>query len=240
MTQQSTTKTTSPSGVSARIDQRAFCVTGFEERGTWRGKGTGFCFLRRNWIVTAKHNVFDKDGLARNGLAAAFGDEHGLWTIPFRSVFVYQDLDVALLELVQDCPCEHPLMPAHWSLRKSCMAICGGFDPPLSDVTLQHMTINLTAIRHIQLDELEREFVEMSLTFKNDEVKPGFSGAPLLIDGGGVVGVLYRIETDEEAGVAHVRATAIDPLLGLLRLPSPTFQFFKYRRRRRGRSKTKG
>src|SRR5690606_23801277 len=90
--------------------------------------GTGFVFLRPDWIVTAAHVVL-KLGNPRRNIYAEFPIEDNN-KHPVTVIAVHKENDIALLRIqTNPSPCTKPLYPGYDDLSVSKGLICCGYTP---------------------------------------------------------------------------------------------------------------
>jgi S1-C subfamily serine protease len=173
-----------------------------------RPLATSFSFLRPNWVVTAKHVVMHQD-LPRRSLGVQFG--RGL-SSRAKVYAVHPRLDVAVLQLLDESPCNNPLFPsyARFTGQKGLVSI--GYVPSLNNNAKDERVIFANIVEEWEVERRSRDdSVEEIIVFDSPHVEPGHSGGPMIGEGGGVVGVV--IQNLVEAGVPRARATSIVSLL---------------------------
>jgi S1-C subfamily serine protease len=174
--------------------------------------GTGFSFIRPNWIVTAKHVVIT-DGRPRDQLL--IGPSNNQPSIPARVLYTHPWVDLAVLEIEKNL-CEHPLYPAHHAFAGSRGLICAGFAPSKSTPEAGVMLVNHVPAFTVEVRErqgLDEELVVFDAPYSEG----GHSGGPIFGEGGGVVGVV--IQNYLENGTLKARGTSLAPLIAELRFP---------------------
>jgi Trypsin-like peptidase domain len=196
--------------ITISIDSNAVSlVLDGEER---RPLGTGFSFIRPNWIVTAKHVVL-KDGIPRNQLL--IGPSNGQPSIPAQILYTHPQVDLAVLVIFKNL-CEHPLYPAHHAFAGSKGLICAGFAPSKSTHELGTMLVNHIPAFTTELRE-RQGFNEELVVFDAPWSEGGHSGGPIFGEGGGVVGVI--VQNYREGETLKARGTSLAPLITELRFP---------------------
>jgi len=170
--------------------------------------GTGFCFLKSNWIITAKHVAMD-DGLVRDNLTAVFvinDDENVRLKLKMRAI--HKECDVCILEIIEENnPCEKPLYPGYDNLNSSKGIIFCGYDSDVPSLRVEHVT-------DFKVTSRQRENEEFILEFNSKYVKGGFSGGPIFGDGGSVLGVMINlINSSDNIDKKVARATSIKTLM---------------------------
>jgi S1-C subfamily serine protease len=197
-------------GVTFSIDSNAVSlVLDGEER---RPLGTGFSFIRPNWVVTAKHVVL-KDGIPRNQLL--IGPSNNQPSIQAQVLYTHPQVDLAVLVILKNY-CEHPLYPAHHAFAGSNGLICAGFAPSQSTPQLGTMLVNHIPAFAVQVRERQGLNEEL-IVFDAPYSEGGHSGGPIFGEGGGVVGVI--IQDYSENGTKKARGTSLAPLIAELRFP---------------------
>ena len=168
-----------------------------------RPRGTGFFFLQRSLFVTAAHVVVE-NGEPREKLGLMQPGD------PMASVrFVHPNRDLAVLD-VKGGVCQVPLFPGHEKLVGSTRLICCGYSPSRSTETT--FPVVASPISRYDREIRTRDSGEEDLiVFEAPEAERGYSGGPLIGDGGTVVGaVIQDFESDQKR---YCRATSIHPLL---------------------------
>lgn len=174
--------------------------------------GTGFLFLRLDWIVTAKHVVME-DGLIRKNLYAEFPTNKPN-QVRLTVIAVHPENDIALLKIVDiPSPCRKPLFPGYDDLSVSKGLICCGYTPS------NGKTITISLARVYDKSIRERKNSETILEFESKGIEGGSSGGPIFGDGGVVLGLLINIFTNEEQpGKQFARATSIHNLMDAIEI----------------------
>ncbi|MGJ3236809.1 S1 family peptidase [Marivirga sp.] len=166
--------------------------------------GTGFVFLRPNWVVTAAHVVLDDFKAPRDKLYAEFPDNRKL-ELPVKVLAVHKENDIALLEIIGDTtPGSKPLFPGYVELSVSKGLISLGYTPS------KGRTITASLAKTYDKKIREREADETILEFESNQVEGGSSGGPIFGDGGAVLGILINVfTTEKEPDKTFARATSI-------------------------------
>lgn len=110
------------------IDQNTIGIIG--DAGEGRAIGTGFVFIKPNWVVTAKHVVIRReDGMPREALIFQHNrsDE-----VPASVLFAHPTYDLAVLGLGTTV-CRRPLFPGYEELIGRGGLVCCGYTPSLTD-----------------------------------------------------------------------------------------------------------
>lgn len=174
-----------------------------------RPLGTGFAFIRPNWLVTAKH-VVTVDGIHRDNLQVIF---YAGKKVAAKVIFTLAQTDLAVLELASDV-CSRPLAPGHHSLIGSQGLVCAGYAPSLTGP--DSLSVHVNRIETYQSETRERDDGEEQLiVFEAAFSEGGHSGAPIFGAGGAVVGVV--IDNFVQNGKTYARATGLAPLVRALR-----------------------
>lgn len=179
-----------------------------------RGTGTGFAFLKPNWIVTANH-VVSGQPLAQP-IQLLFREDLAL---PARVVFEHPQVDLAVLEVVGATRCRAPFMPADRAPISSGL-LCVGYKPSISDGNVGRYAAFVSAVDSYERTTRQRDgYEEVLFIFPAPYGEPGHSGGPLLAPTGCVIGVVVDGIT---LGGQHVmRATSIVALLDHVGLATP-------------------
>lgn len=171
-----------------------------------KGLGTGFLFMRKDWIVTAAH-VVQVDGQKRDNLFAQFPN-HINNLLQLKVVAIHKENDIAILQIIgDDNPCRQPLYPGYDELSVSKGLICCGYTPS------KGKTISISMAYVYSKDFRQREEIETVIEFESVTVEGGFSGGPIFGDGGVVVGIMINLFSMEtEPNKTFARATSIQNL----------------------------
>jgi S1-C subfamily serine protease len=186
------------------MDQYGLCLV-----KTPLGVGSGFAFLRPNWIVTAKHVVV-RDGTAATPIELLYAPA---FKSSARLLLAHPYVDLAVLEVTGECRCRAALMPVDRSLPNGRGFLCVGHRPSLSHPSLGHYVSFVSGVAEAQTSRtpLPNGDEEVVLTFAAPNGEPGHSGGPLIGDAGGVVAVVFEGIT--LLGEHYMRATSILALL---------------------------
>ena len=170
-----------------------------------RGTGTGFAFLKPNWIVTARHVVSGQP--LGQPIPLLFREGPAL---PARVLFEHPQVDLAVLEVVGNTRGRAPLMPGD-PAPESSGVFCVGYQPSISHgIAGRHASV-VSAVDSCERTTRQRDGYEESLfIFPAPPGEPVHSGGPLLAPGGSVVGVVIDGITLD--GQHMIRATSIAPL----------------------------
>ena len=170
--------------------------------------GTGFSFLRPDWVATAKH-VVEVDGLPRRNLVIEFINGPSLAA----HVYAWHPmLDIAILKVPQSSPCRTPLFPAYVRFTGQQGLVSVGYKPSLTRRDEDPYSLQANAVNRWELEQRSRkESEEEVIIFPAPDVERGHSGGPLLGQGGAVVGVVIEGFTRDDQPFA--RATSILSLL---------------------------
>ncbi len=171
--------------------------------------GTGFVFLKPDWIVTAEHVVIDQ-GLPRNSLYVKFADPNLTKRYRVKIVSIHKENDLAILELTNESsPCQKPLFPGYDDLSVSRGIVCMGLTPTKGKSIL---TASLAHLYDKYIRERERN--EIILEFESEDIEGGCSGGPIFGDGGVVLAVMINVfSTESNPSKKMVRATSIRNLM---------------------------
>lgn len=177
-----------------------------------RPLATGFCFIKPEWVVTAKHVVLE-NGLPRTSLSVlSYRGEPSRTSI----LFLHPQHDLAVLRIEGDSPCDVPLFPGFEMHTGKRGLVCCGYAPSLSDRQAGRNTIFVNQVESYEREGRMRDSGDESLiVFNAPWMEGGHSGGPVFGEGGGVVAVLIELLRLDE-GVARARATSILALLRFL------------------------
>jgi hypothetical protein len=195
--------------LSITIDDKSlFIICDREEK---RPLGTGFCFIKREWVVTAKHVVMD-DGVFRQSLSVLPLKERELRA---SVMFSHPNHDLAVLQLEEPSPCRTPLFPSYEKFTGRKGLICCGYAPSLSNHEKKEVSIYVNQILTYDREQRTRLHVDEDLiAFEAPFLEGGHSGGPILGEGGGVVAV--TIQGFVANGKYYGRATSVLPVLDFL------------------------
>ena len=167
--------------LSVTLDRQALLLIGDAEED--RILGSGFAFLRRDWVVTAKHVIL-KHGEPRRGLRICLLDGAN---IEAKVLYIHPVLDLVVLRAPQFLV-ETPLYPGHEKMLGAVGLICVGYAPSLAE---KNGKINIHANYVI---EYQRELRsrncgdEETILFEAPYAEGGHSGGPIIGAGGCVTG----------------------------------------------------
>lgn len=193
-----------PAGLPANIDPAAVSIVVDED--IHRPLGTGFYFLRRNYFVTAKHVIMDRDtGGVRTNLVLM---QNGPNYPQAKVAFIHPEVDLAVLSISQP-GCDTPLFPSSEKLIGQHGLRYWGYMPSQSDTINHRYVVAVVDIPAYQLEDIRhrREGNEQLLRFQTPFAETGHSGGPVLGIGGGVMAVIV------EGHEGWARATDIQALL---------------------------
>jgi S1-C subfamily serine protease len=182
-----------------------------------RPLGTAFCFIKPEWIVTAKHVVLDMGVPSPNlSLVSKSGS-------PLNVSIIFEDPyhDIAVLRIEGQSPCDVPLFPSFERYTGQRGLVSCGYAPSLSSHEEGSYSIWLEHFTSYDREERIRNVGDESLiVFDAPWIEGGHSGGPVFDLGGHVVAVLIdRIPADN--GVVRARATSILHLLRFLEFQDP-------------------
>lgn len=191
--------------LTVTIDKHA--VMPIWDREEDRPIGTGFAFLRPEWIVTAKHVVI-ADKLPRKKLGVVLADHQ---VIGGSVLVAHPEIDLAIIMLDSPSRCKTPLFPSYYRFAGTKGLISLAYSPTRTESDNRPVIF----VNHVQQFDDERRSRKISdeetILFEAPYSEGGFSGSPILIQGGGVVGVV--IEHFIRDSKKYARATAIQSLL---------------------------
>jgi hypothetical protein len=178
--------------------------------------GTGFCFLKPEWVVTAKHVAIDA-GLRRENLSLlSFTGE----PLRARSFFEHPNHDLAVLRIEGQSRRDVPLFPSYERYTGEKGLIYCGWAPSLNHQGRRPYSLLAAPVQSYEREQRTRDAGDESLiVFDAPSMELGHSGGPVFGEGGGVVAVIIdRIATDNEG--VRARATSILHLLRFLSFPA--------------------
>jgi len=188
-----------------KLDGYQICVICDQDEGK-NELGTGFLFMRKDWIITAAH-VIQVDGLCRINLYAQFPIS-GINKVKLKVISVHVESDIALLQIVsEENPCERPLFPGYDDLSVSKGLVCCGYTPSKGN------TITIGLVKNYSKDFRHRKETEVIFEYESIDIEAGCSGGPIFGDGGLVLGIMINLFIiEEEPYKKFVRATSIQNL----------------------------
>lgn len=193
--------------LTIHIDKYSLCI--IVDKNENKALGTGFVFIKTNWIVTAKHVVV-KDDEIRNNLQLLHLNEKPVST---SVLFVHPIYDLAVLT-TDDLLCKKPLFPSYEEFTGRKGLICCGYSPSKS--INNELSFFVNSVPNYQLVIRSRDYGDEKLLFFDAPfAEGGHSGGPLLGEGAGVVAVV--IEGFKLNDHYIVKATSILPLLEFLK-----------------------
>jgi S1-C subfamily serine protease len=200
------------SGLSITIDEQTIGLIACTK--PLKALGTGFIFLRPEWVVTAKHVVINPTtGGLRPGIA--FSSKGRLFPPKGIVVRPRNGYDVAVLELAEVPPCQVPLYPSYIGLAGDPRGLLSaGYRPSLNQGNVR--SIDVSHITSFEVEKREHSFgPEEVIVFDAKNVEPGSSGGPVFSWSGGVAGIIIEGPSIESSGAqqGRARATSIIPLL---------------------------
>ena len=170
--------------------------------------GTGFQFLKKNWIVTASHVVFE-DKLPRQNLYAQFvNSENNIHYAKLKIIAEHIECDIAILEFCnEEKPLLKPLFPGYEDFQSAKGLVYCGYDSSIPGLRIEHVD-NFSTIPRL------REYEEIVLEFPSTHVTGGFSGGPIFGDGGVVLGIMVnQFSNQNEPEKSFCRAISIKTLM---------------------------
>jgi Trypsin-like peptidase domain len=177
-----------------------------------RPLATGFCFIKPEWVVTAKHVVQDM-GLSRSNLSLL---SFSSTPVSASTIFVHEHYDLAVLRINGRSPCDVPLFPGYEEYTGGKGLVCCGYAPSRRRSDERPYPLLTSDVLTYDREERIRDHGDESLiVFDHPDMELGHSGGPVFGEGGGVVAVLIdRMRPSD--GVVRARATSIISLLEFL------------------------
>lgn len=178
--------------------------------------GTGFLFMRRDWIVTAAH-VVQTEGQNRDSLFARFTNYENN-ELQIRVLAIHKENDIAILQITDiDNPCKQPLYPGYDELSVTHGLVCCGYTPS------NNKTITVSLAKVYSKDYRERQDIETIIEFESDSFEGGSSGGPIFGNGGVVLGIMINLfSIESEPNKVFARATSIQNLTKAMRIDFDT------------------
>ena len=179
--------------------------------------GTGFSFLRRDWIVTAAHVVINH-GLPRENLYGIFSN--AIIKVQLKVIAIHKESDLAVLQITSQLnPCTLPLYPGYEDMSTSKGLVNCGFVP-----SRNALVMNL--VRSFSRYDREREKTETVLEFDGTNIEGGSSGGPIFGDGGVVLGVMTNLfPLEDQPNKKFARAVSIRSLMDAITMNFDTETF---------------
>ena len=167
--------------------------------------GCGFLFLRKDWIVTAKHVVVDEDGNVRQNIYAKY--QH--IEINCEVTAIHDEIDIAILLITEkENPCHKPLYLGYSDLSVIDEAMALAHTPSSGG------KFSFTTIKKFDESTRERSTEEHIIEFESDTYEPGSSGGIIFGQGTTVIGVIINtFKNDKYPEKSFVRATSINNLM---------------------------
>jgi hypothetical protein len=191
-----------------KIDEQAICIIVDGEKN--RALGTGFSFLKDNWVVTAKHIVFE-DGIEREDIKISFLNKG---SVKAKVLAVHPELDIVILNYKGESKCKRPLMPGYHEFHTMDYLVLAGYSPTESDNT--GLTIMLDKIDDFEIEIRERSFKETTLHFLAKNAEGGYSGGAIIGAGGNVLAIAINTYYKDEK--KYCIATSIGSLMDTITL----------------------
>ncbi len=207
---------------SITVDARVFCTLFSHSDRGWSAIGSGCIFMRRDLVLTAKHVVEDRPS-SDSPMRAANGSKDGseIISADVEAYWCHPDIDIALLKLTPEGASQlggsRPLYPSHFSLNDRLGVAAVGYDKASSN---PDAGLWVNKVHHLsEFTSVERNRTssdEFCLEFEAPWVAGGYSGGPLIGEGGGVIGVIIQVYesvvgTDAGKPGGRGRATSIYP-----------------------------
>lgn len=197
--------------MNVTIDPNSICIFyRVYEDGTRKPFGTGFFFMDRDLVATAKH-IMEDHANARTPYALLVRPSQSPEGY-FATECVYHiEQDLALVRLEQS----HPVVPLAPCFETKEGFFLVGYDPPTESVLVRPVP------KFVTPDPREGKLSTTFFFEWDGPVNPGNSGGPLIGSDGGVAGLLSGMSRDVEStdsrpeGGARARAVFVGPLLDL-------------------------
>jgi len=212
-------------GLEFSVNPNVFCLIFSEnENDQFVPIGSGCFFMKHNLVLTAKHVVEDRKSPNSN-LKIANGLKSGnqLLNVDVTDCWSHPDIDISLLHIQDDqvgqLEVTHPLFPSHYSYTTTNGFAVAGYDAPSSNTDQYSWKIMFHHVKHFNESQRSRTSSnEFCLEFKAPWIHAGYSGAPILGEGGGVIGVVTQAfnaveESTTNSNKGHARATSVYPVV---------------------------
>ncbi len=198
------------SGAAITLDAKALFIVHDDSEN--RPLATGFCFIKPEWVVTAKHVVLETSLPRQNLSLTSFRGEQARASI----LFLHPSHDLAVLRIEGQSPCDVPLFPGFEEHTGRRGLVCCGYAPSLSFREGRKHAIFFNQVTSYEREERTRNTGDESLiVFDAPWMEGGHSGGPVFGEGGGVVAVLIEL-IQSGSGIARARASSILHLLRFL------------------------
>lgn len=174
---------------------------------------TGFLFMKKNWMVTAKHVVI-KDGLARQKIYAIFvSTTKEIIYAKLKVIAIHDESDIAILEILDNLnEFTHPLYPGHEELSSKKGLIYCGYDSSFKSLRMEY-------VDNFVRDSRFRNHEEIIIEFSSNHVTGGYSGGPIFGDGGVVLGLMINEFYDSQSpDKKFARAISINTLMQAIKI----------------------
>lgn len=204
--------------LTMKINIHSLCtIDSVRDGKQWR-MGTGFVFLRKDWIVTAKHVVWDEENQNVRYPMFLVSTDPNITNnfIQPKKIFLHPDIDLAVLEATSEVGTQ-PLYPAHQNIENNDHVVGIGYSPDSS--SFSNLQFKAITLRNIDKEVRERDSgAETLYEFEFEGSEQGNSGGPIFGDGAGVLAVIGHGILNEDTGMSRIRATSIQTVIDSLNL----------------------
>ena len=221
------------SWMTPKVDTEGYSESAFGGDGPWgsvrarravpRGKaetvGSGFFFMRRDIVVTAKHVITDRidPNAPFQILQPRFdGTREGIRAIDWCPL---DEVDAAMIRVDKTyVRISHPLFPSHYGMNNKKGFVALGYNRDFDSERENTWAVFAHHVRMTETQVRERKnSKEYVLHYDANWAQPGYSGGPIITEGGGVVALMIEMFAPQESSCerrprTNGRATSIYPL----------------------------
>jgi len=201
-----------------KVNSHALCTIDSVRAGKQWRMGTGFVFLRRDWVVTSKHVIWDEENLSFREPIYLISTDPKIQEkrIEPKNYFFHPHIDLAIVETKNDM-CKLPFFPAHQAFNDNHNVAAIGYSR--SNSAFDKINFRAVPLKHVRTESRERECgPEESYEFEFEGSEPGNSGGPVFGDGAGVLAVICHGALGDSSNISKVRATRIHTIVDALDL----------------------